>query len=217
MSQQGSNWLFYGVMFGAAAIGTGIVLDYIRRSDPDYKNKIRQRRKNANKGIKSSTITLPSVNPNNPSEIQTLFMQEVQIGEECMAAGKIDEGIDHIAVAVNLCGYPQQLLQVFQQTFPPEHFDKLIERIPVTRKLVEQIFGESSSKVEDVTEKENTPEAKEEVESIESVNSIEKNIELLTNGSFGSMTEERSFTILEPKDACSSGNESPVLVDEELD
>uniref|UniRef100_A0A0K0DZE8 Mitochondrial import receptor subunit TOM20 homolog n=1 Tax=Strongyloides stercoralis TaxID=6248 RepID=A0A0K0DZE8_STRER len=213
MSQQGSNWLLYGVVFGAAAIGTGIVLDYIRRSDPQYKDKIRQRRKNASKGAKTSCVKLPSINPDNPSEIQTLFMQEVQIGEECMSIGKIEEGIDHIAVAVNLCGYPQQLLQVFQQTFPPEHFEKLIERIPVTRELVKELFGESSSKIEEVTEKEEVPEIKEEVESN---NSTEKNLESLNNGSFG-LTEEKSFTILESNDGCSSGVESPVLVDEDLD
>ncbi|CEF69724.1 TOMM20-like protein 1 [Strongyloides ratti] len=217
MSQQGSNWLLYGVVFGAAAIGTGIVLDYIRRSDPNYKNKIRQRRKNASKGTKDSNVKLPSINPENPSEIQALFMQEVQIGEECMSVGKVEEGIDHIAVAVNLCGYPQQLLQVFQQTFPPEHFEKLIERIPVTRELVKELFGESTSKIEEITEKDEIPEVKEDVESIESNNSIEKNMESLNNGSFGLLTEEKSFTILESKDSCSSGVESPVLVDEELD
>uniref|UniRef100_A0A0N4ZW14 Mitochondrial import receptor subunit TOM20 homolog n=1 Tax=Parastrongyloides trichosuri TaxID=131310 RepID=A0A0N4ZW14_PARTI len=216
MSQQGSNWLLYGVVAGAAAIGTGIVLDYIRRSDPDYKKKVRERRKNANKNVNSSKITLPKINPNNPSEVQSLFMQEVQIGEECMSSGRVEEGIDHIAVAVNLCGYPQQLLQVFQQTFPPEHFEKLIERIPVTRELVKEIFEDSENKVEDITEKETEKENKDEIESIESNNSIEKGMEVV-NGSFGLNGDDKSFTILESKEGNTSGMESPVLVDEELD
>ena len=41
-----------------------------------------------------------------------------------------DEGIEHLINAVSVCGQPQQLLQVLQQTLPARIFQNLITGLP---------------------------------------------------------------------------------------
>jgi len=40
-------------------------------------------------------------------------------------------GVDHLSNAVAVCGQPQQLLQVLQQTLPPQVFQMLLMKLPV--------------------------------------------------------------------------------------
>lgn len=79
--------------------------------------------------------------------MQAFFLQEVQLGEEMMAQGtfihislqmtsclgNIEEGAEHIANAVVLCGQSQQLLSIFQQTLPPDQFAAVVNKLPTTR------------------------------------------------------------------------------------
>jgi len=46
-------------------------------------------------------------------------------------AGDIEMGVDHLSNAVAVCGQPQQLLQVLQQTLPPQVFQMLLMKLPV--------------------------------------------------------------------------------------
>lgn len=48
-------------------------------------------------------------------------------------SGNVEEGAIHIANAIALCGPSQQLLQIFQQTLPPEQYAAVIEQLPHTR------------------------------------------------------------------------------------
>lgn len=83
--------------------------------------------------------------------MQRFFLQEVQLGEELLAAGRlwlshdtnehiytsyttvtgdIDNGVNHLSNAVAVCGQPQQLLQVLQQTLPAQVFQMLLQGLP---------------------------------------------------------------------------------------
>ena len=42
------------------------------------------------------------------------------MGEELLAAGDISNGVEHLALAVAVCGQPHSLLSVLQQTLPPQ-------------------------------------------------------------------------------------------------
>lgn len=57
------------------------------------------------------------------------FLQEVQTGESLIAAGDIENGVEHLANAVVVCGQPAQLLQVLQQALPAQVFTMLIQRM----------------------------------------------------------------------------------------
>lgn len=83
-------------------------------------------------------------------EYQTLFgflISQVQLGEEMLASGEIDGGIEHLANAVAVCGQPAQLLTVLQKTLPPPIFQILVQRLPLisqvsnlTSGLSKQVF-----------------------------------------------------------------------------
>lgn len=62
--------------------------------------------------------------------VQRFFLQEVQLGEELLAAGDLENGVDHLGNAVAVCGQPNELLQVLQQTLQPQVFHLLIQRLP---------------------------------------------------------------------------------------
>ena len=52
--------------------------------------------------------------------VQRFFLQEVQLGEELLATGDIQNGVEHLSLAVAVCGQPHSLLSVLQQTLPPQ-------------------------------------------------------------------------------------------------
>uniref|UniRef100_A0A1I7XLI1 Mitochondrial import receptor subunit TOM20 homolog n=1 Tax=Heterorhabditis bacteriophora TaxID=37862 RepID=A0A1I7XLI1_HETBA len=140
-----SSLLVAAGLAGAAFIGYCVYFDHKRRSDPNYKEKIRQnRREKAHSQAGASTAGARSTSipdPTDASSIQAFFLQEVQLGEELLANGNVEEGAIHIANAVALCGQSQQLLQIFQQTLPPEQFAAVVEKLPGTRERLSTFFG----------------------------------------------------------------------------
>nr|CAD7402906.1 unnamed protein product [Timema poppensis] len=68
----------------------------------------------------------------------------VQLGEELLARGDIEEGVEHLGNAVAVCGQPNQLLQVLQQTLPPQVFHLLLQRLPA---LGQRIVAQNSVNV----------------------------------------------------------------------
>ncbi|EEC06151.1 import receptor subunit tom20, putative [Ixodes scapularis] len=68
--------------------------------------------------------------------VQKFFIHEVQMGEELLAQGDVENGVEHLSSAVAVCGQPQQLLQVLQQTLPPQVFHLLLQRLPIVSQTV---------------------------------------------------------------------------------
>lgn len=68
--------------------------------------------------------------------VQKFFIQEVQLGEDCIGQGEEEQAVEHLSNAIAVCGQPQSLLQVFASTLPEEVFKKVLERLPmVTQKI----------------------------------------------------------------------------------
>lgn len=44
--------------------------------------------------------------------------------------GDYEKGVEHLTNAIAVCGQPQQLLQVLQQTLPPPVFQMLLTKLP---------------------------------------------------------------------------------------
>lgn len=115
---------------GVCFIGYCIYFDRKRRSDPQFRRKLRERRRQEKlnqKNKKSSAV--PDLK--DPEAMQKFFMQEIQLGEELLAQGEIEEGVEHLSNAVAICGQRQQLLQVLQQTLPPQVFQLLVQNMPI--------------------------------------------------------------------------------------
>ncbi|KAF5296059.1 hypothetical protein FQA39_LY12681 [Lamprigera yunnana] len=116
---------------GTLLVGYCIYFDHKRHSDPDFKKKLRERRRarkeNAASGRRPAA-NFPDMKDH--EAVQKFFLQEVQSGEELLAAGDVGNAVDHLANAVAVCGQPNELLQVLQQTLPPHVFHLLVQRLP---------------------------------------------------------------------------------------
>merc|ERR1711941_255663 len=97
-----------------------------RRSSPNFKEKLKARRKQADK-VGDHTKQLPDFS--NQEEVQRFFLQEVQLGEELLAQGDVENGVEHLSMAVAVCGQPHSLLGVLQQTIPPQIYSLLLQNL----------------------------------------------------------------------------------------
>lgn len=96
-----------------------------------FKQKLREKRRKAKQvkgNVGGGSTKIPDLKDS--EAMQKFFLQEVQLGEELLATGDIDNGVEHLSNAVAVCGQPQQLLQVLQQTLPAQVFQLLIQRLP---------------------------------------------------------------------------------------
>jgi import receptor subunit TOM20 len=126
-------WTVAAAGVGLCFIGYCIYFDRKRRSDPFFRQKLREKRRKAKQTNKtqsgSSSFQIPDLK--DTEAVQRFFLQEVQLGEELLATGDIENGVEHLGNAVAVCGQPQQLLQVLQQTLPPQVFQLLLMKLPV--------------------------------------------------------------------------------------
>jgi len=113
---------------GTLFLGYCIYFDKKRRSDPEYKKKVRERRRRQRKiGNSGSRTEIPNLADH--EAVQRFFLQEIQAGEALISSGDIEQGVTHLANAVVVCGQPTQLLQVLQQTLPSQVFTLLIQKM----------------------------------------------------------------------------------------
>lgn len=94
-----------------------------------FKEKLRERRrKQKTSNEKSGMAKLPDLK--DAEAVQKFFLEEIQLGEELLSQGEFEKGVDHLTNAIAVCGQPQQLLQVLQQTLPPPVFQMLLTKLP---------------------------------------------------------------------------------------
>lgn len=116
-------------IFGTLFVGYCVYFDRQRRSDPNFRKKIREKRR-ANELKRPSKDQSKFPDLKDHEAVQAFFLREVQLGEELLSQGEIDEGVEHLSNAVAVCGQPTQLVQVLQQTLPPNVFYLLVQRLP---------------------------------------------------------------------------------------
>uniref|UniRef100_A0A1L8DVC9 Putative translocase of outer mitochondrial membrane complex subunit tom20 n=1 Tax=Nyssomyia neivai TaxID=330878 RepID=A0A1L8DVC9_9DIPT len=121
---------------GTLFVGYCIYFDHKRRSDPEYKKKVRERRRKAKKAAAGRRPEIPNLV--DKDAVQRFFLQEIQMGEMLISSGHIEQGVEHLASAVVVCGQPTQLLQVLQQTLPAQVFTLLIHKMKEYGNKMEQ-------------------------------------------------------------------------------
>lgn len=52
------------------------------------------------------------------------------LNAQMFSSGDYEKGVDHLTNAIAVCGQPQQLLQVLQQTLPQPVFQMLLTKLP---------------------------------------------------------------------------------------
>ena len=125
----GRNSAIAAGVCGALFIGYCIYFDRKRRSDPNFKTRLRERRKKQK--LAKERAGLPKLPDLKDAEaIQKFFLGEIQLGEELLAQGEYEKCVGHLTNAIAVCGQPQQFLQVLQQTLPPLVFQMLLPKLP---------------------------------------------------------------------------------------
>lgn len=67
----------------------------------------------------------------NIADLEQFFTREIKFGDEALAEGDVEDGVEHFALAVSICGEPNNLLGVLQKTLEPHVFQLLLEKIPL--------------------------------------------------------------------------------------
>jgi import receptor subunit TOM20 len=126
-------WTVAAASAGLCFIGYCIYYDRKRRSDPFFRQKLREKRRKAKQSskLKSTGGSFQVPDLKDAEAVQRFFLQEVQLGEELLASGDVENGVEHLGNAVAVCGQPQQLLQVLQQTLPAQVFQLLLMKLPI--------------------------------------------------------------------------------------
>lgn len=133
-------------VFGALFVGYCIYFDRKRRRDPGFKTRLRERRRQQKAAQTNAGVSkLPDLK--DAEAVQKFFLEEIQLGEELLAQGDYDQGVDHLTNAIAVCGQPQQLLQVLQQTLPPPVFQMLLTRLP---SISQRIVGAQTLSEDDI-------------------------------------------------------------------
>uniref|UniRef100_A0A8C1QF52 Translocase of outer mitochondrial membrane 20 n=1 Tax=Cyprinus carpio TaxID=7962 RepID=A0A8C1QF52_CYPCA len=134
---------------GAIFIGYCVYFDRKRRSDPNFKTRLRERRKKQRAAQNKSGLAEVELYEDlkDAAAVQKFFLDEIQLGEELLAQGDYEKGVDHLTNAIAVCGQPQQLLQVLQQTLPAPVFQMLLTKLPT---ISQRIVSSQSLEEDDV-------------------------------------------------------------------
>jgi len=119
---------------GLVFIGYCIYFDRKRHSDPNFKKNLREKRRKQRQARLAGT-KIPDLRTQ--EAVQKFFLTEIQLGEELLQQGEIDQGVEHLGSAIAVCGQPAQLIQIFQSTLPPQVFHVLLQRLPMIGQSVQ--------------------------------------------------------------------------------
>ena len=144
----GMNTKAVGICAGlaaASALAYCVYFDHKRRSDPDFKKRLKAKR-NKGQAKGSSSVQTESAAAaadggrmpdfSDQEAVQRFFLQEVQLGETLLAQGSLEEGVEHLALAVAVCGQPHALLGVLQETLPPPIYALLLQNLDGAQRKV---------------------------------------------------------------------------------
>lgn len=132
---------------GALLLGYCIYFDRKRRSDPNFRSKLRERRKKQKLDQeRAGQLKLPDLK--DAEAVQKFFLEEIQLGEELLAQGDFEACVEHLSNAISVCGQPQQLLQVLQQTLPPPVFQMLLAQLPTVSQRIASAQSLSEEDIE---------------------------------------------------------------------
>jgi len=128
-----SAWGMAAGLGGLLFVGYCIYFDQKRRNDPNFKKKLRERRRQK-RLAKVTGTNMPDLR--DQEAVQKFFLSEVQLGEDLLSQGDVEGAVEHLGSAIAVCGHPQQLLQILQQTLPPQVFHRLLQRLPMIGQAV---------------------------------------------------------------------------------
>ncbi|XP_016989977.1 mitochondrial import receptor subunit TOM20 homolog [Drosophila rhopaloa] len=121
----GGTFKVLAALSGMMFMGYCVYFDKKRRSDPEFKRKLHERR---NKRNFASLRSSGSANMSD-KDIEMYFMTQIHKGEGLITNGDIEGGVDHLINAILVCSQPGKLLQVLQSTLPMEIFTMMLVKM----------------------------------------------------------------------------------------
>ncbi|XP_002138074.1 mitochondrial import receptor subunit TOM20 homolog [Drosophila pseudoobscura] len=129
----------------SSVLGYCVYFDNKRRSDPDYKKKVRARRLKAKlakdqdrqQEAVAQEGSMPQLQHTQAQALRGLvktnteqyFLEQVLLGENRIMSGDIDGGIVHMINATSVCTRQEAFLQMLQGTLPPDIFQVFLVRL----------------------------------------------------------------------------------------
>lgn len=147
---------------GVCFIGYCVYFDKKRRSDPDFKRKLyEKRRKQRENQANQEADKYPDLN--DEKAVLQFLSTELHLGEQFLSMGDIENGTEHLANAVAVAPQKENFLNLLRTTLPGEIFQLIIQKLPVvsekiynsTKQRSATKFGTSGSnepKIVDITE-----------------------------------------------------------------
>ena len=128
----------------ASALAYCVYFDHKRRSDPDFKKRLKAKRNKGHQAKGSPSVQTESAAADggrmpdfsDQEAVQRFFLQEVQLGETLLAQGSLEEGVEHLSLAVAVCGQPHALLGVLQETLSPPIYALLLQNLDGAQRKV---------------------------------------------------------------------------------
>ncbi|KAL7992758.1 hypothetical protein Chor_017014 [Crotalus horridus] len=114
-------WLLAGAC-GLAFLGYCVYFDRKRRNTADFKRRLREKRRKEQKKAK-----------------------EYEAEEYELITGEQKKSVDHLINAISVCAQPNQLIQVLEQTLPPQVFEMLVRSIPYTIQRFETAVSQQNA------------------------------------------------------------------------
>ena len=94
---------------------------------------IEERKRQREEAAKKKNPGIPDLS--DPEAMQKFFLQELELGEELLQTGDLEQGLYHLSNAVVICPSPQQLLGVMQQSLPAPVFQLLLSQLPAANEV----------------------------------------------------------------------------------
>ncbi|XP_042308950.1 TOMM20-like protein 1 [Sceloporus undulatus] len=132
-------WLLAGAC-GLAMLGYCLYFDRKRRGAPDFKRRLREKRRKENEKAKERDTKFRKLK--DTAKLQDFFLQEIQLAEQWLAIGEHTKSTEHLANAISVCTHPNELLKVLEQTLPPHVFEMLLHTIPYAVERLETALNE---------------------------------------------------------------------------
>ncbi|KAH9419559.1 mitochondrial import receptor subunit TOM20 homolog B-like [Dermatophagoides pteronyssinus] len=103
-----------------------VYFDRKRRSAPDFKAKLKEKRLKAKRSKENSMESdIPLFT--DPSELQPYFLKEVQASDDLLMNGDYEKAAFHLANATVVCAQKSEFLAMMQKTLPDPVFQMLLQ------------------------------------------------------------------------------------------
>ncbi|KAI3381188.1 hypothetical protein SNEBB_008615 [Seison nebaliae] len=126
------------IVTGCGILGYCIYFDYQRRSAPDFKKKLAERRRKER--IERTYKTFDDIpSDDDRAAVQQYMMNTLEKGEILLREGRIEQSIMEFAKAIALSEKPLNFLNVLKTSFPAEIIRLIEEVLPKAKSRVRYV------------------------------------------------------------------------------